>query len=81
MPSVISSVVIDELIRNGVEWSAYCAGSRNGPLGFELARRARAGEIKLRVRLDQRSSAFVALRRSRRAVLERLTTGSEQTIA
>ncbi|MGW4124433.1 2-succinyl-5-enolpyruvyl-6-hydroxy-3-cyclohexene-1-carboxylic-acid synthase [Nocardia sp. NPDC004711] len=61
MPSVISSVVIDELVRNGVKWFVYCPGSRNGPLGFELARRARAGEIELQVRLDERSAAFVAL--------------------
>ncbi|WP_433666491.1 2-succinyl-5-enolpyruvyl-6-hydroxy-3-cyclohexene-1-carboxylic-acid synthase [Nocardia sp. CA-136227] len=61
MPAVISAVVIDELIRNGVHWFVYCPGSRNGPIGFELARRARAGEIELQVRLDERSAAFVAL--------------------
>ncbi|MFE2958494.1 2-succinyl-5-enolpyruvyl-6-hydroxy-3-cyclohexene-1-carboxylic-acid synthase [Nocardia tengchongensis] len=61
MPSVISAIVVDELIRNGVQWFVYCPGSRNGPLGFELARRARAGEINLQVRLDERSAAFVAL--------------------
>lgn len=60
MPSVISAIVIDELIRNGVQWFVYCPGSRNGPIGFELARRARAGEIELQVRLDERSAAFVA---------------------
>ncbi|PSK26916.1 2-succinyl-5-enolpyruvyl-6-hydroxy-3-cyclohexene-1-carboxylic-acid synthase [Nocardia seriolae] len=61
IPSVISAVVIDELIRNGVKWFVYCPGSRNGPLGFELARRARAGEIDFQVRLDERSASFVAL--------------------
>ncbi|MFE3099640.1 2-succinyl-5-enolpyruvyl-6-hydroxy-3-cyclohexene-1-carboxylic-acid synthase [Nocardia tengchongensis] len=61
MPSVISAIVVDELVRNGVQWFVYCPGSRNGPLGFELARRARAGEINLQVRLDERSAAFVAL--------------------
>ncbi|MGW4246616.1 2-succinyl-5-enolpyruvyl-6-hydroxy-3-cyclohexene-1-carboxylic-acid synthase [Nocardia sp. NPDC004722] len=61
LPSVISAVVIDELVRNGVKWFVYCPGSRNGPLGFELARRARAGEINFQVRLDERSAAFVAL--------------------
>lgn len=61
VPSVISSIVVDELIRNGIEWVVYCPGSRNGPLGFELARRAAAGEIRLQVRLDERSAAFVAL--------------------
>ncbi|MFE3195532.1 2-succinyl-5-enolpyruvyl-6-hydroxy-3-cyclohexene-1-carboxylic-acid synthase [Nocardia sp. NPDC059240] len=61
MPSLIAAVVIDELVRNGVKWFVYCPGSRNGPLGFELARRARAGEIKFQVRLDERSAAFVAL--------------------
>lgn len=61
VPSIVASVVIDELIRNGVEWFIYCPGSRNGPLGFELVRRANTGEIKLQVRLDERSAAFVAL--------------------
>ncbi len=61
MQSTISAVVVDELIRNGVEWVVYCPGSRNGPLGFELVRRARAGQIRLQVRLDERSAAFVAL--------------------
>ncbi|NNH69623.1 2-succinyl-5-enolpyruvyl-6-hydroxy-3-cyclohexene-1-carboxylic-acid synthase [Nocardia uniformis] len=61
VPSVISSLVVDELIRNGIEWVVYCPGSRNGPLGFELARRAATGAIRLQVRLDERSAAFVAL--------------------
>ncbi|MFI6868816.1 2-succinyl-5-enolpyruvyl-6-hydroxy-3-cyclohexene-1-carboxylic-acid synthase [Nocardia sp. NPDC050406] len=61
VPSVISSIVVDELLRNGIEWVVYCPGSRNGPLGFELARRAAAGALRLQVRLDERSAAFVAL--------------------
>ncbi|WP_460723290.1 2-succinyl-5-enolpyruvyl-6-hydroxy-3-cyclohexene-1-carboxylic-acid synthase [Nocardia heshunensis] len=44
-----------------MKWFVYCPGSRNGPLGFELARRARSGEINFQVRLDERSAAFVAL--------------------
>ncbi|WP_245663157.1 2-succinyl-5-enolpyruvyl-6-hydroxy-3-cyclohexene-1-carboxylic-acid synthase [Nocardia inohanensis] len=61
MPSVVAAIVVDELIRCGVEWFIYCPGSRNGPLGFELARRAAGGEIRLQVRLDERAAAFVAL--------------------
>lgn len=60
-PSVVAAIVVDELIRCGVEWFIYCPGSRNGPLGFELTRRAATGEIRLQVRLDERSAAFVAL--------------------
>ncbi|MBA2950840.1 2-succinyl-5-enolpyruvyl-6-hydroxy-3-cyclohexene-1-carboxylic-acid synthase [Streptomyces himalayensis] len=61
VPSVISAIVVDELVRGGVETFVYCPGSRNGPLGFELTRLADAGDISLHVRLDERSAAFLAL--------------------
>lgn len=60
-PNASATVVVDELLRNGVRDYVYCPGSRNGPLGFALHRLARAGEIALHVRLDERSAAFVAL--------------------
>ncbi|MGW2640738.1 2-succinyl-5-enolpyruvyl-6-hydroxy-3-cyclohexene-1-carboxylic-acid synthase [Streptomyces sp. NPDC001348] len=60
-PSVIAAVVVDELVRAGIETFVYCPGSRNGPIGFELSRREAAGDIGLHVRLDERSAAFLAL--------------------
>ncbi|GAA4101533.1 2-succinyl-5-enolpyruvyl-6-hydroxy-3-cyclohexene-1-carboxylic-acid synthase [Streptomyces hundungensis] len=60
-PTVTAAVVVDELVRGGVETFVYCPGSRNGPIGFELTRRAAAGTITLHVRLDERSAAFLAL--------------------
>ena len=60
-PSVLAAVIVDELVRGGVQTFVYCPGSRNGPLGFELTRRAAAGDIRLHVRLDERSAGFLAL--------------------
>ncbi|MGW2825797.1 2-succinyl-5-enolpyruvyl-6-hydroxy-3-cyclohexene-1-carboxylic-acid synthase [Streptomyces sp. NPDC001443] len=60
-PSVIAAVVVDELVRGGIETFVYCPGSRNGPIGFELSRREAAGDLKLHVRLDERSAAYLAL--------------------
>ncbi|MFC4499177.1 MULTISPECIES: 2-succinyl-5-enolpyruvyl-6-hydroxy-3-cyclohexene-1-carboxylic-acid synthase [Streptomyces] len=60
-PSVIAAVVVDELVRGGIETFVYCPGSRNGPIGFELSRREAAGDLRLHVRLDERSAAFLAL--------------------
>jgi 2-succinyl-5-enolpyruvyl-6-hydroxy-3-cyclohexene-1-carboxylate synthase len=60
-PSVIAGVVVDELLRGGIETFVYCPGSRNGPIGFELSRREAAGDLRLHVRLDERSAAFLAL--------------------
>ncbi|MFF4492388.1 2-succinyl-5-enolpyruvyl-6-hydroxy-3-cyclohexene-1-carboxylic-acid synthase [Streptomyces sp. NPDC001544] len=60
-PSVIAAVVVDELVRAGIETFVYCPGSRNGPIGFELSRREAAGDLRLHVRLDERSAAFLAL--------------------
>jgi 2-succinyl-5-enolpyruvyl-6-hydroxy-3-cyclohexene-1-carboxylate synthase len=60
-PSKIAAIVVDELVRGGIETFVYCPGSRNGPIGFELSRREAAGDITLHVRLDERSAAFLAL--------------------
>lgn len=60
-PTRIAAVVVDELVRGGIETFVYCPGSRNGPIGFELSRREAAGDIRLHVRLDERSATFLAL--------------------
>lgn len=58
---LLSGIVIDELVRNNIRNFLYCPGSRNGPIGFELARRAYIGDLELHVRLDERVAAFTAL--------------------
>ncbi|TFU55615.1 2-succinyl-5-enolpyruvyl-6-hydroxy-3-cyclohexene-1-carboxylic-acid synthase [Micrococcus yunnanensis] len=58
---VLAGIVVDELVRNGVRCFLYCPGSRNGPLGFALARRAQNRDLDLHVRLDERVAGFTAL--------------------
>ncbi|MEX5310331.1 2-succinyl-5-enolpyruvyl-6-hydroxy-3-cyclohexene-1-carboxylic-acid synthase [Kocuria sp. CPCC 205297] len=58
---VLAGIVVDELVRNGVRCFLYCPGSRNGPLGFELARRSQNRELVLHVQLDERVAGFTAL--------------------
>lgn len=79
---VIAGIVVDELIRNGVRRFLYCPGSRNGPIGFELARRAQTDDIELHVRLDERVAGFTALGMSKathRPVAVVTTSGSAVT--
>ncbi|MGP5658940.1 2-succinyl-5-enolpyruvyl-6-hydroxy-3-cyclohexene-1-carboxylic-acid synthase [Corynebacterium falsenii] len=54
-------VVLDQLIRNGVQDVVLCPGSRNSPLSFACAEAERAGRIRLHVRTDERTAAFLAL--------------------
>lgn len=54
-------VIVDQLIRRGVRDVVLCPGSRNSPLSFACAEAERAGRIRLHVRTDERSAAFLAL--------------------
>ena len=51
-------VLVDELVRGGVEHAVLCPGSRNAPLSFALAAVA---ELTLHVRIDERTAGFLAL--------------------
>lgn len=51
-------MLVDELVRGGVEHAVLCPGSRNAPLSFALA--AAAG-LTLHVRIDERTAGFLAL--------------------
>ncbi|NMN95265.1 2-succinyl-5-enolpyruvyl-6-hydroxy-3-cyclohexene-1-carboxylic-acid synthase [Antrihabitans stalactiti] len=56
-----ASVIVDELIRCGVRDAVLCPGSRNAPLAFALHRADAEGKVRLHVRIDERSAAFLAL--------------------
>jgi 2-succinyl-5-enolpyruvyl-6-hydroxy-3-cyclohexene-1-carboxylate synthase len=74
-----AEVVVDELIRCGVTDAVLCPGSRNAPLSFALHRAQRSGRIRLHVRIDERTGAFLALGlalRSGRAVPVTCTSGT-----
>ena len=54
-------VVVDELVRCGVTDAVLCPGSRNAPLSFALHAADAAGRLRLHVRIDERTAAFLAL--------------------
>ena len=54
-------VVVDELVRCGVRDAVLCPGSRNAPLSFALHAAEQGGRLRLHVRIDERSAAFLAL--------------------
>jgi 2-succinyl-5-enolpyruvyl-6-hydroxy-3-cyclohexene-1-carboxylate synthase len=53
-----AQTLVDEWVRNGVEFAVVCPGSRNTPLSLALVR---DGRIGVDVVLDERSAAFRAL--------------------
>jgi 2-succinyl-5-enolpyruvyl-6-hydroxy-3-cyclohexene-1-carboxylate synthase len=55
--TAMATVIIDELIRNGIRHVILCPGSRNAALAFALHQ----AKITLHVRIDERSAAFFAL--------------------
>ena len=59
--TALATVLVDELIRCGLREAVLAPGSRSAPLAMELHRRAVAGDLRLSVRLDERSAAFAAL--------------------
>jgi 2-succinyl-5-enolpyruvyl-6-hydroxy-3-cyclohexene-1-carboxylate synthase len=54
-------VVVDELIRGGVRDVVLCPGSRNAPLAFALQDADRAGQVRLHVRIDERTAGYLAI--------------------
>jgi 2-succinyl-5-enolpyruvyl-6-hydroxy-3-cyclohexene-1-carboxylate synthase len=56
-----AEVLVDELMRNGVQRVVVSPGSRNAPLSFALHRAAEAGRLRLHVRIDERSAGFLAV--------------------
>ena len=61
-PSTALAVTLaDELIRCGLTEVVLAPGSRSAPLAMELHRRAEHGDLRLHVRIDERSAAYLAL--------------------
>lgn len=59
--TALARVLVDELIRAGVREAVLSPGSRSAPLAFALHDADRAGRLRLHVRIDERSAAFLAL--------------------
>ena len=61
-PSTALAVTLaDELIRCGLTEVVLAPGSRSAPLAMEFHRRAERGDLRLHVRIDERSAAYLAL--------------------
>jgi len=54
-------VLVDELVRGGVDEVVLAPGSRNAPLSLVLHAADAAGRVRLHVRVDERGAAFTAL--------------------
>jgi 2-succinyl-5-enolpyruvyl-6-hydroxy-3-cyclohexene-1-carboxylate synthase len=59
--TAVATVVVDELVRHGVREAVLCPGSRSAPFAYALQEADRAGRLRLHVRVDERSAAFLAL--------------------
>jgi 2-succinyl-5-enolpyruvyl-6-hydroxy-3-cyclohexene-1-carboxylate synthase len=59
--TALATVVVDELVRHGVREAVLCPGSRSAPFAYALQGAERAGRLRLHVRVDERSAAFLAL--------------------
>ncbi|MBC9956291.1 2-succinyl-5-enolpyruvyl-6-hydroxy-3-cyclohexene-1-carboxylic-acid synthase [Yimella sp. cx-51] len=57
----LATVLVDELIRHGVRDIVLAPGSRSAPLAYAALEAERAGRLRLHVRIDERSAAFLAL--------------------
>lgn len=54
-------VIVDELVRCGVEDVVLCAGSRSAALAIALAEAENADRLRLHVDVDERGAGFVAV--------------------
>ncbi len=74
-----ATTLVDELVRCGVRDIVLSPGSRSAPLAFAAHAAAEAGRVRLHVRIDERSAAFLALglaKTSRRPVPVVTTSGT-----
>jgi 2-succinyl-5-enolpyruvyl-6-hydroxy-3-cyclohexene-1-carboxylate synthase len=59
--TAFARVLVDELVRGGVREVVLAPGSRSAPLAFALHAADRERRLRLHVRVDERSAAFLAL--------------------
>ena len=59
--TALAATLVDELIRCGLREVVLAPGSRSAPLAMEFHRRAALGHLRLHVRIDERSAAFLGL--------------------
>ncbi len=59
--TAFATILSDELIRCGLREAVLAPGSRSAPLALALHARAQAGDLRLHVRIDERSASFLAL--------------------
>ena len=59
--TAFARVLVDELVRGGVTDAVLAPGSRSAPVARALAAAERAGRLRLHVRIDERTAAFLAL--------------------
>ena len=77
--TAFGTVFVDELVRCGMREAVLAPGSRSAPLTLALFDRAAGGALRLHVRIDERSAAFLALglaKASRRPVGLVCTSGT-----
>jgi 2-succinyl-5-enolpyruvyl-6-hydroxy-3-cyclohexene-1-carboxylate synthase len=59
--TALATTLADELIRCGLREAVLAPGSRSAPLALALHDRDQIGDLRLHVRIDERSAAFLAL--------------------
>ncbi|MGA1391503.1 MAG: 2-succinyl-5-enolpyruvyl-6-hydroxy-3-cyclohexene-1-carboxylic-acid synthase, partial [Candidatus Nanopelagicales bacterium] len=59
--SLTAELIVQQLIDNDVNFVALSPGSRNGPISLALIQAEKMGLIKVGVRIDERSAAYLAL--------------------
>ena len=59
--TAFARVLVDEFLRGGVTDAVLAPGSRSAPVALALAAAERAGRLRLHVRIDERTAAFLAL--------------------
>jgi 2-succinyl-5-enolpyruvyl-6-hydroxy-3-cyclohexene-1-carboxylate synthase len=77
--TALATVLVDELARGGVREAVVSPGSRSAPLALALHAADAAGRLRLHVRVDERSAAFLAVglaRGARRPVVVVTTSGT-----